>query len=237
MTSAEMRILIRVLGGRAAAGEIQQITRATEGLTNSQKKNAAAGLSMAGAYGALGRLEKFGKDLQWTGRQIEYRLTLPLIAAGVASGKFAMDNERAFTRLRKVYGTFAGDTRDVNKELSLLRRGFEELSNIFGVNQAEVIQIGADWAQAGAQGIVLAKATRLTLETNHSSARWQTVPRDAALPEGRRPLSMYSAFHRAGQLSYTRADEALMVLGINSPLLFACRRREGDGIGAKVEWL
>ncbi len=109
-------------------------------------------------------LAKAGNQLQWTGRQIEYRFTLPLIAAGFVASKFALENERAFTRLEKVYGQFVDQGQNVNKELRQLRRGYEELSNAFGVAQSEVINIGADFAQAGAEGVNNFHLTRMALE-------------------------------------------------------------------------
>lgn len=110
-------------------------------------------------------LDRWGKNLQWSGRQLEYRFSLPLLAAGAYATKLAMDNEAAFTRLKKVYGEVGVPVAVYRKELELLQRAFVALSNEFGVNQAEVTEIGAIWASAGAQGIALARATRLTLET------------------------------------------------------------------------
>lgn len=109
-------------------------------------------------------MERVGKNLQWTGRQLEFRFTLPLVAAGYAVSRFALDNERAITRVRKVYGDLDMSQKKVNKEVQELQRAFRALSDIFGVHQNEVIDIAGTWAQAGATGVALARATRLTLE-------------------------------------------------------------------------
>lgn len=106
-----------------------------------------------------------GKNLQWAGRQIEYRFSLPLIAAGVYAAKFAFANEAAFTQVKKVYGLAAGGASHFTGELNLLQRAFVALSDMFGVQQTDVIAIGALWAEAGDMGVALAKDVKLTLET------------------------------------------------------------------------
>lgn len=127
---------------------------------------AASGLGALNTQlGSMSNLEKFGKNLQWTGRQLEFNFTLPLVLAGGAATKFALDNEAAFTQVQKAYRAFTGDTADTKAELDALRTTFELLSDIFGIHQDQVIKIAANWAQAGAAGVGLAKATRLTMET------------------------------------------------------------------------
>jgi TP901 family phage tail tape measure protein len=160
--NALMRIHIRVIN--QAKQELAQIRG---DLAKVQAQQARS----AGAQGALNdkvrnnHLEKYSKNLQWTGRQLEYNFTIPLLLAGGAATKFALDNEKAFTKVEKVYGDLNAALRSTyDKELPQLKRAFEELSNIFGVHQSEVINIAADWAAAGASGIALARQTRATLE-------------------------------------------------------------------------
>lgn len=153
--NSRLKIVIQVLRANP-----QQLA-----LVEKQLNGVAAAATRVNTVTRNMRLQRWGKDLQWVGRQLEFRFTLPLLfAAGVAT-KFALDNEKALTRVRKVYGDTAMSQKQVNREVNSLRRGFIALSNIFGVHQKEVIEIGAIWAQAGAQGIALARATRLTLET------------------------------------------------------------------------
>lgn len=160
--NAFLRITVRVVN--AGAADLKAVQKGVDEITRSAGRGGVA-LRQMQHWTGFQRLEKFGKDVQWTGRQIEYRLTLPLLAAGLAAGRWSNANEAAFTRLTKVYGSFAdGAARNLHKELTDLRRSFEVLSDIFGVQQSEVLGIAADWAQAGAQGIALARATRLTLE-------------------------------------------------------------------------
>lgn len=111
-----------------------------------------------------GHLVNLGKNIQWTGRQLEFRFSLPLIAAGVAVTRWAFENEKAATTLKKVYGDLSMTTGQVTAETNALRRGWELLSNQFGVSQKDVIDLAAQWAQAGSSGSGLLERTKSTLE-------------------------------------------------------------------------
>lgn len=180
--NARLRIVIEARAKRAAV-EVAKVDAAIKSAGASARKfnlsNMTAGLgrmrtglSKVGAalsrtFGkaAAANLVKFGKNLQWTGRQLEFRITLPLLLAAGAATKFALANETALTRLRKVYGTVKTPIAQVTEEVDALREAMRALSDVFGVQQSEVTRIGAVWAQAGASGAGLAEATRLTLET------------------------------------------------------------------------
>jgi TP901 family phage tail tape measure protein len=102
----------------------------------------------------------FGKDLQWVGRQLNFNFTLPIVAATVAIGKFYLENQRAFTRLKKVYGD---GTRDYTDELKKVEKAMRALSDMYGIQQKDVIALGASWAAAGATGAELANSVNNTL--------------------------------------------------------------------------
>lgn len=199
-----MRIQVRVING--ATPEIKAITAAmtqmSRAVAAAQKQMAASSAQSAAAMGALtaktaaaaaaqrsfarhlsiANLEKYGKNLQWTGRQIEFNFTLPLLLAGGAAFKWAMDNERAMTQVKKVYGDTAASqafwmskgmsaneamtqtTAVFNAEIEALARNFKALSSVYGVNLAEVNAIAGEWAAAGASGKALAESVRLTME-------------------------------------------------------------------------
>jgi TP901 family phage tail tape measure protein len=125
----------------------------------------AATAAQNSSFAKLGAMGKWGNQLQWAGRQLMYNFTLPIAIAGAAATKFYMDNERGMTQLRKVYGDLTMSTEIQKNETDALGKSFVALSNYYGINQAEVIKVGAAWAQAGASGIALAKATDLTLQT------------------------------------------------------------------------
>ena len=107
----------------------------------------------------------WGSQLQWAGRQMTYNFSLPLAAAGGAALKWASDTEAGFVRIQKVYGDTSEESAKLAEvELPQLRKAFEALSNVYGVHQSEVMAIAGDWAAAGAAGLGLAKATRLTMD-------------------------------------------------------------------------
>lgn len=102
-------------------------------------------------------LIQMGKNMQWVGRQINFNFTLPILYAGHTVLGWALDNERAFTRVARVYGGAKSDLED-------LRKSFEALSSIYGVAQSEVDDLGAAWAAAGVQGADLGKVVKTSLD-------------------------------------------------------------------------
>ncbi len=161
---AYMNITIRV-NARQAQAAIRQLEMSQGRLTASSARTAAGmGGFLSGMRAGARHLERFGKNLQWTGRQLAFNFTLPIVAAGAAATKWAFDNERAMVRIQKVYGDSTTSSRIMRRETKALSEAFRALSDLFGITQSEVIGIGAAWAQAGSSGIAVAKQTRLTLE-------------------------------------------------------------------------
>ena len=156
-----MNITVRVLS-RQAQSQLAAVQSQMRGVNAATAAGAAGATAFSGALNDK-RLMRWGNQLQWTGRQLQYNWTLPLAIAAGAAGKWALDNEKAFTRVAKVYGDFSMATSTVKNELHALEGAFEALSNRFGIQQKEVIEIGAAWAAAGASGIGLAKSTETTI--------------------------------------------------------------------------
>lgn len=200
-----LRIRVQVLNGaspeiKAIQAQMIQMARAVEQATaamNAQTKLSARSMTTLSARTAqaavaqrsfaraltLTNLEKYGKNLQWTGRQIEFNFTLPLLLAGAVATKWALENEKALTRVSKVYGdqvqaqkfwmkqgltanqAQAKATQVFEQEVAALNQTFIALSDTYGIAQKDVINLAADWAAAGASGLRLAKITKLTIET------------------------------------------------------------------------
>lgn len=158
-----VNVQVRILAAQAQR-QLDQLDNRIAGLERSfggaQRGATLFGTSLNGM-----RLDAFGSRVQWIGRQLEYNFTIPIIAAAAASYKFALENEAAFTRVTKVYGDAAHGAEFYAQEIDALRRNFEALSNAYGVNQKETIDIAAAWAAAGASGLALAKSVDLTLQT------------------------------------------------------------------------
>lgn len=158
-------IQVRILAQQAMR-QVQQMQSQLNGMGSTFSNAQVAGRNFAnGIATASTRVEKFGSQMQWTGRQIEYNFTLPIAAAGAAAMKFALDNEAATVRIQKVYGDTSMSAVVMRNEINALSKSFEALSNQYGVQRQQVIGIAADWAAAGASGIALAKATELTMQT------------------------------------------------------------------------
>lgn len=159
-----MNIMVRVLSTGAAA-QIAAMQGQINGLNGAlARANATANAANAiGGPRQMSNLTRFGNQLQWTGRQLQYNFTLPIVLAGAAATNFALENEKAFTRVAKVYGDASLSAETMKNELEALRGAFEALSNHYGVHQAAVIDIAADWAAAGASGVALARSVEQTL--------------------------------------------------------------------------
>lgn len=156
-----MNITVRVLVAQARAA-LAQLRQSVGGVGFG---GAAAGATAFGSALNGMRIDRFGSQMQWLGRQIEYNFTLPLVAAGAAVMKMALDNEKALVRIQKVYGDAGHDANFYANEIKALEKAFVALSNQFGVSQADTLNIAADWAAAGASGLALAKAVQLTMKT------------------------------------------------------------------------
>jgi TP901 family phage tail tape measure protein len=158
-----VNVQVRILAAQAAA-QLAALQSRVNGLEKSFR-GASRGSSLFGMSLHGMRLDTFGSRLQWIGRQLEYNFTIPILAAAAASFKLALDNEKAFTRVTKVYGDAAHGAQEYSMELEALQKNFVALSNAYGVNQTETIEIAAQWAAAGASGLALAKSVDLTMQT------------------------------------------------------------------------
>lgn len=158
-----MNITVRVASAQALA-QLRAIQ--TQAAATGNAGNAAGGAlaSMVGER-SMSNMAKFGNQLQWTGRQLQYNFTLPIALAGAAATKFALDNESAFVKVVKVYGDVGMSQKQITSETNALRGAFVALSNHFGVQQKAVLDVAASWAAAGASGLALAKDVKLTMET------------------------------------------------------------------------
>jgi hypothetical protein len=87
-----MNIMVRV-GSAKAQAQIAAMSAQMKGLR--AETMAMNRVSPFGAA-AFSNLIKFGSRLQWVGRQLQYNFTLPILLAGGAAVKFAMDQEKAF---------------------------------------------------------------------------------------------------------------------------------------------
>ncbi|WKW85482.1 tape measure protein [Rhodococcus phage Reynauld] len=111
-------------------------------------------------------LRKAGSQMQWTGRQLAVMFTAPTLLAGGLGVAWALEYEKAFTRIKKVYNGDMQELGGIGPEFkgSKFDKFFTAVSNKFGIAREEIADVAADFAQAGLSGAQLAKATKLTAE-------------------------------------------------------------------------
>lgn len=163
-----INIMVRLQGVAAARQGLQQVQASVKqvntglGSAGAGVNNFSAGLARMGT-----QIMQAGSNMQWLGRQLQFSFSIPIMAAGVAATKWALDSEKAMVRVRKVYGDLnlekAIGADAVESELKALERAFTSLSNHFGTLREDVVNIAGEWAAAGSSGIALAKSTELTL--------------------------------------------------------------------------
>lgn len=158
-----MNITVRVASAQALA-QLKAAEAQIAAMERQLNRGSGAAAGFSRAMNGM-NLVKWGSQMQWVGRQIQYNFTLPIIAAAGFATKFALDNEKAFTRVAKVYGDGTQSASVLKNELNALRKNFVALSNRFGIAQKDAINIAGDWAAAGSSGIALAKAVELTMKT------------------------------------------------------------------------
>lgn len=183
-----MNISVRVLSANARTqiAALRAQVAALEGQLATANRTAAAPTGIGSARSRKS-LMAYGNQVQWTGRMLQYNFTLPILLAGAAATKFALDNEKAMTRVIKVYGDaddaaqwFRKHQSEIPKgmsaidaaaaaqrnELKALEDAFEALSQKYGVVQKDVLETAGAWAAAGSSGVALAKSVDLSLRAS-----------------------------------------------------------------------
>lgn len=158
--------------GRGANGAIQSIAvrPLTLDMTNlgtqtaiaAQKQQVLNQLLRQGSTNVL----NFGKNVQWSGRQLMVGFTVPLVYLGTAAAKTFMKLEEQAIRFKRVYGemfTTAEETDAMVKDIQLLASEYTK----YGVAVEATMKMAADAAAQGKMGADLmaqvAQATRLAV--------------------------------------------------------------------------
>lgn len=174
--NAIMRIEVRVLT-REGIAQLRDLQAAMRGVAAS---GALAGGASAAAFGGsqvslLGRwgaaletnglaLTKWGKNMQWTGRQLTTAFTLPLLIAGGVAVDMGLKLEAGIAKVQQALAGGGLSGAKLKTEVDLLQRAFIALSDTYGVNIKDTEAIGAEWAAAGDRGADLAKSVELTMQ-------------------------------------------------------------------------
>lgn len=171
--------------------------------------------------GASTRLLNFGKNTQWTGRQLMVGFTVPMAMFTVLLSKQFRDMDKELTRFQKVYGADLGNT--VKSTTLEMRKQVEELaysiSRTYGVAAKETAALAADIAATGREGEELIasiqQTTRLAVlgEVDRQEAMKATLSLQSAFKQNTDELAESINFLNAveNQTSATLEDLATAI--------------------------
>jgi hypothetical protein len=145
------------------------------------------GFFQARLKSASTQMVNWGKQMQWSGRQLMTGLTLPVAAFGVAAGVMAYQVNKQFTRIQKVYDT----TADANSTLASQMKAYAtEIADLqvasyktasnaakeYGVSITDTLSVQADLAATGQTGAQLqAAATQVVRNATLGEIDYQTA--------------------------------------------------------------
>ena len=158
-------------------------------ITQYQKK--AAQVESAIMQQRASKMVDWGKNVQWTGRQIMVGVTMPVVvfAAAASAAFYQMDKE--LTRIQKVYGSglnIGGNFEEKSKAIRAESIALAEtLSDTLGQSSDTTLKLTADLAATGMEGEKLMKSVS---ETSRLAVLGE-VDRESAM---KATLSMQTAF-------------------------------------------
>ena len=108
-------------------------------------------------------LLNFGKNTQWAGRQLMVGFTLPLATLGMTAGRVFMDMEKAAIKFKKVYGDLFTAPEETQKAMDAITELGIAYTK-YGVAVSDSLNVAADAAAAGFQGVDLQNQTTASLK-------------------------------------------------------------------------
>jgi TP901 family phage tail tape measure protein len=100
----------------------------------------------------------FGKNTQWTGRQLMVGFTVPLTIFGAVAGKTFRELEKEAVNFKKVYGDSFTPPEEMQANLDAVKELAKEYTK-YGIAVKDTIGLAAEAAAAGAQNQELLDAT------------------------------------------------------------------------------
>lgn len=105
--------------------------------------------------GALGtKLQNWGKNTQWAGRQLMVGFTVPFAMAAAAAGGYALQIDQALVRIEKVYNGSLQGFRGAAMATA------KEITNSMGQTAQSTLQVMGELAAAGKEGNELMQLTK-----------------------------------------------------------------------------
>jgi len=162
---ADIELKARITAVDQASGVINNLKRSVDGLTAPIKQVQQQTLSLGQRMQDTGtQMIAWGKNTQWLGRQLMFNVSLPIIGIGAATMNMAMEVEKGWVRVKKVYGDAGTSTEEVARvQREILAPAVKSVSETFGIQQTAILDIMATYAAAGKTGKELADITAETV--------------------------------------------------------------------------
>jgi TP901 family phage tail tape measure protein len=136
-------------------------------------------------------LINFGKNVQWTGRQLMVGFTIPLTIFGTTAGRVFSDLEKQAVSFKKVYGDIFTTPAELEENFKAVQGLSREFTK-YGIAAKDTLGLAAQAAAAGRQNTDLTDAVR---ESTRLATLGQ-MDQNAALET---TISLQSAFRLSGQ--------------------------------------
>ena len=136
-------------------------------------------------------LINFGKNVQWTGRQLMVGFTIPLTIFGTTAGRVFSDLEKQAVAFKKVYGDIFTTPAELEQNFKAVQGLSREFTK-YGIAAKDTLGLAAQAAAAGRQNTDLTDAVR---ESTRLATLGQ-MDQNAALET---TISLQSAFRLSGQ--------------------------------------
>jgi TP901 family phage tail tape measure protein len=136
-------------------------------------------------------LINFGKNVQWTGRQLMVGFTIPLTIFGTTAGRVFSDLEKQAVAFKKVYGDIFTTPAELEENFKAVQGLSREFTK-YGIAAKDTLGLAAQAAAAGRQNTDLTDAVR---ESTRLATLGQ-MDQNAALET---TISLQSAFRLSGQ--------------------------------------
>lgn len=158
--TAQILLEYKSTGTRALLSEADLIKSK---LTSTLKASVSSGNSFNESLGKMAdKLGQAGRNAQWMGQRLTFGLSLPLALFGKQAIDVALEIDKAYTDLRRVWG---GNADDID---SKLRPAAIRLSNTFGLAQESIVDVFSELSKAdlGKTPEEMEKLARLAAETS-----------------------------------------------------------------------
>jgi TP901 family phage tail tape measure protein len=136
-------------------------------------------------------LINFGKNVQWTGRQLMVGFTIPLTIFGTTAGRVFSDLEKQAVNFKKVYGDIFTTPAELEENFKAVQGLSREFTK-YGIAAKDTLGLAAQAAAAGRKNTELTDAVR---ESTRLATLGQ-MDQNAALET---TISLQSAFRLSGQ--------------------------------------